>query len=234
MGTRHKEDQLRNIRAVVFDFDGTLAVLNIDFSEMRDQVFELMRKYGVNEEKIEERYLLEIIDEVVQILSKRNSSAAEEFYQKAHLILHGIEMKAAEEGRMLPGVKEALISLKRKGIKVGIVTRNCEEAVRKVLPDIEKFCDVFISRDLIKKVKPHPEQLTSVLKALHVAGEETVMVGDHTIDIQAGRRVGMKTVGVLTGRTPREEFEKAGADYILKDASEVCKLIGQISLSTER
>jgi len=234
MGTRHKEDQLRDIRAVVFDFDGTLAVLNIDFSEMRDQVFELMRKYGVNEEKIEERYLLEIIDEVVQILSKRNSSAAEEFYQKAHLILHGIEMKAAEEGRMLPGVKEALISLKRKGIKVGIVTRNCEEAVRKVLPDIEKFCDVFISRDLIKKVKPHPEQLTSVLKALHVAGEETVMVGDHTIDIQAGRRVGMKTVGVLTGRTPREEFEKAGADYILKDASEVCKLIGQISLSTER
>jgi len=234
MGTRHKEDQLRDIRAVVFDFDGTLAVLNIDFSEMREQVFGLMRKYGVNEEKIEERYLLEIIDEVVPILSKRNSSAAEEFYQKAHLILHGIEMKAAEEGRMLPGVKEALISLKRKGIKVGIVTRNCEEAVRKVLPDIEKFCDVFISRDLIKKVKPHPEQLTSVLKALHVAGEETVMVGDHTIDIQAGRRVGMKTVGVLTGRTPREEFEKAGADYILKDASEVCKLIGQISLSTER
>jgi phosphoglycolate phosphatase len=229
-----KRDQLRGIRAVIFDFDGTLAVLNIDFSEMREQVFELMRKYGVNEEKIEERYLLEIIDEVVPILSKRNSSAAEEFYQKAHLILHGIEMKAAEEGRMLPGVKEALISLKRKGIKVGIVTRNCEEAVRKVLPDIEKFCDVFISRDLIKKVKPHPEQLTSVLIALHVTGEETVMVGDHTIDIQAGKRVGMRTVGVLTGRVKREEFEKAGANWVLEEASEICGLIGQISLSTER
>jgi len=71
MEARHKQDQLRDIRAVVFDFDGTLAVLNIDFSEMREQVFELMRKYGVNEEKIEERYLLEIIDEVVQILNQR-------------------------------------------------------------------------------------------------------------------------------------------------------------------
>jgi len=234
MGAYNKQDQLREIRAVVFDFDGTLAVLNIDFSGMREQVFELMRKYGVNEEKIEERYLLEIIDEVTLILSKRNFSAAEEFYEKAHLILHEIEMKAAEEGRMLPGVKEALISLKRKGIKVGIVTRNCEEAVRKVLPDIEKFCDVFISRDSIKKVKPHPEQLTSVVKALHVTGEETLMVGDHTIDIQAGERVGMKTVGVLTGRTQREEFEKAGADYILNEASDVCGLIEQVSLSTER
>jgi phosphoglycolate phosphatase len=217
--------ELQNIRAVIFDFDGTLAVLNIDFSQMRDQVFKLMRNHGIDESSIEEKYLLEIIDEVALILSKRNSSAAEEFYQKAHLILHEIEMKAAEEGRMLPGVKETLISLKRKGIKVGIVTRNCEEAVRKVLPDIEKVCDVFISRDSIKKVKPHPEQLTSVVKALHVTGEETLMVGDHTIDIQAGKRVGMKTVGVLTGRTQREEFEKAGADWILEDASEICELI---------
>jgi phosphoglycolate phosphatase len=227
MGVSEKSDLLRRIRAVVFDFDGTLAVLNIDFSQMRDQVFKLMGNHGIDESSIEEKYLLEIIDEVALILSKRNSSAAEEFYQKAHLILHEIEMKAAEEGRMLPGVKETLISLKRKGIKVGIVTRNCEEAVRRVLPDIEKVCDVFISRDSIKKVKPHPEQLTSVVKALHVTGEETLMVGDHPIDIQAGKRVGMKTVGVLTGRTQKEQFEKAGADWILRDASEICELIPQ-------
>ena len=227
MGTPHKQDQLRDIRAVVFDFDGTLAVLNIDFSEMRGQVFELMRKYGVNEEKIEERYLLEIIDEVVQILNQKNTSTAETFYQEAHQILHEVELRAAEEGKLLPGVEAALKSLRDKGLKVGIVTRNCEEAVRKVVPDIEAFCDVFVPRDLIKRVKPHPEQLTSVLKALHVTGGETVMVGDHTIDIQAGKRVGMRTIGVLTGRVKKEEFEKAGADYVLKDASEVCRLIAR-------
>jgi phosphoglycolate phosphatase len=221
-----KQDQLRGIRAVIFDFDGTLAVLNIDFSEMREQVFELMRKYGVHEEKIEERYLLEIVDEVVQILNQKNTSTAETFYQEAHQILHEVELRAAEEGKLLPGVEAALKSLRSRGLKVGIVTRNCEEAVRKVVPDIEAFCDVFVSRDLIKKVKPHPEQLTSVLKALHVTGEETVMVGDHTIDIQAGKRVGMRTIGVLTGRVKKEEFEKAGADYILRDASEVAELLG--------
>jgi phosphoglycolate phosphatase len=227
MGTPRKPDHLHGIRAVVFDFDGTLAVLNIDFSEMRGQVFQLMRKYSVNEEKIEERYLLEIIDEVVQILSQKNTSTAETFYQEAHQILHEVELRAAEEGKLLPGVEAALKSLRDKGLKVGIVTRNCEEAVRKVVPDIEAFCDVFVPRDLIKRVKPHPEQLTSVLKALHVTGGETVMVGDHTIDIQAGKRVGMRTIGVLTGRVKKEEFEKAGADYVLKDASEVCRLIAR-------
>lgn len=234
MDVLEKNDLFRGIRAVVFDFDGTLAVLNIDFSEMREQVFELMGKYGVDEEKIEDRYLLEIIDEVVQILNQKNTSAAETFYQEAHQILHEVELKAAEEGKLLPGVGAALKSLRSKGLKVGVVTRNCEEAVRKIVPDIEAVCDVFVSRDSIKKVKPHPEQLTSVMKALNVSGEQAVMVGDHTIDIQAGKRVGMKTIGVLTGRVEREEFEKAGADLVLKDASQVCGLIEQISLSTER
>jgi phosphoglycolate phosphatase len=226
MGAHHQQDQLRDIRAVVFDFDGTLAVLNIDFSSMRERVFELMREYGVHEEKIEEKYLLEIIDEVVQILNQKHSSAAEEFYQEAHHILHKIELEAAEKGRLLPAIEKVLKSLRGKGLKIGIVTRNCEEAVKKVFPNIEEFCDVFISRDSIRKVKPHPEHLTSVLKALRVSGEETVMVGDHPIDIQAGKRVGMKTIGVLTGRTKREEFEKAEADYILGDASEVAELLG--------
>jgi len=225
METRSKQYRFCGIRAVVFDFDGTLAFLNIDFSGMRERVFHLIRKYRVVEEKIEERYVLEIIDEVVQMLSQNNLSAAETFYQEAHQILHEVELKAAAEGWLLPGVETALKCLRRKGLKVGIVTRNCEEVVRKVVPDIEVLCDVFVPRDLIRRVKPHPEQLTSVVKALHVTPEETLMVGDHPIDVQAGKRVGMKTVGVLTGRTKKEEFEKAGADWVLKDASEICSFL---------
>ena len=220
--------KLHSIKAVVFDFDGTLAVLNIDFNAMKEQVFDLMKHYGVGEELIEERYLLEIIDEVYQILWKKNPSGAEEFYQEAHRILHGVEMGAAEEGRLISGAEKTLKNLREKGIKVGIVTRNCEDAVRKVFPNIDEFCDAFISRNSVKKVKPHPDHLSSAMKALGVSGEEAVMIGDHPTDIQAGKRVGMKTIGVLTGRTKGEEFKKAGADYIFDNAEEICKLIPPI------
>jgi phosphoglycolate phosphatase len=134
-------------------------------------------------------------------------------------------MKAAEKGRLIPGADGTLKGLREKGIKVGIITRNCEDAVRKVFPDINDFCDVFVSRNSVKKVKPHPDHLTHVMKSLRVSAKEAVMVGDHMIDIQAGKRVGMRTVGVLTGRTKKEEFEKAGADYIFKDASEIHKVM---------
>ncbi len=214
------------IKAVIFDFDGTLAVLNIDFNAMKEQVFELMRDFDVEEKSITERYLLEIIDEVFLLLMEKNPSDAEEFYQKAHQILYEIELLAAEKGRLIHGVEKMLSLLRQGGIKVGIITRNCEDAVRKVFPKIDQFCDVFISRNSVKKVKPHPDHLTSAMRTLDVSGEETVMVGDHPIDIQAGKRVGMKTIGVLTGRTKREDFEKAEADYVLGEAMEICRLLG--------
>jgi len=217
--------RLHHIRAIVFDFDGTLAVLNIDFSIMRERIFGLMKRYGIGEELIQEKYLLEIIDEVYKILWEKNPPGAEAFYQESHRILHEVEMKAAEEGRLIPGTEATLKSLRRKGINIGIITRNCEDAVRKVFPDINDFCDVFVSRNSVKKVKPHPDHLTCVMELLKTSGEEAVMVGDHITDIQAGKRVGMETIGVLTGRTKKEEFEEAGADYILKDVPEIYKIV---------
>jgi len=227
MNVIKERNPLCGIQAIIFDFDGTLAVLNIDFSSMREGVFDLMKGYGVAEALISERYLLEIIDEVYQILLNKNPSNAEEFYQKAHQILHEIEMEAAENGRLISGIEATLKSLMRKETKVGIITRNCEDAVRKVFPDIDDFCDVFVSRNSVKKVKPHPDHLTYVMESLKIPGEKAVMVGDHIIDIEAGKRVGMNTIGVLTGRTKKEEFENAGADYILKNASEICELLGR-------
>jgi phosphoglycolate phosphatase len=216
---------LRRVKAFIFDFDGTLAVLNIDFSYMTQQVFELMKQFNVDGNTVKERYLLEIIDEVFENLARDGTARADAFYERAHLILHEIEMDAAGRGKLIPGTEEALKDLRTKGIKIGIVTRNCEDAVRKVFPSIEDYCDIFVSRNSVKKVKPHPDHLRYVMKALRIGEEEAVMVGDHTIDIQAGKRAGMTAIGVLTGRTKREDFEKAGADYILPQASDVRALL---------
>ena len=212
-------------KAMVFDFDGTLAVLTIDFGLMRRRVLEWMKAYGIGEERIHEKYLLEIIEEVRHLMvEEKRAKEAETFFDGAHQILKEVELEAAAGGKLIPGSKGVLLSLREKGVKVGIVTRNCEDAVRRVFPDMDAYCDVFVSRDGVRKVKPHPDHLTSVMKALRVSGAEAVMVGDHVLDILAGKKVGMKTVGVLTGYIKREEFEKAGADYILSSVSEIYRL----------
>jgi phosphoglycolate phosphatase len=192
---------------------------------MRRRVLEWMKAYGIGEERIHEKYLLEIIEEVRHLMvEEKRAKEAEKFFDGAHQILKEVELEAAAGGKLIPGSKEVLCSLREKGVKVGIVTRNCEDAVRRVFPDMDAYCDVFVSRDGVRRVKPHPDHLTSVMKALRVSGAEAVMVGDHVLDILAGKKVGMKTVGVLTGYIKREEFEKAGADYILSSVSEIYRL----------
>jgi len=222
-----KREQRQKVKAVVFDFDGTLAVLNIDFQLMRERFFDLLNLFGIEKELIKERYVLEMINEVYLILVARNPSQAKDFYHRAHQILQEVELHAASEGKLIPGIETTLKGLREKGIKVGIVTRNCGEAVLRVFPNLYDHCDLFISRDSVRRVKPHPDHLHSVMKGLHLSGEEALMVGDHPIDIQAGKKAGMKTVGVLTGRTKREEFERIGADYILRDATEINQVLEQ-------
>jgi len=213
------------IKAVILDFDGTLAVLNIDFSAMTKKILSLIEEHGISRESLRERYILETIDEASSILLRRQGTLAEQFREKAHKMLREKELEAASQSRLFPGVESMLRKLRIAGVKVGIITRNCDSAVRRIFPHIESLCDAFLSRDSVKRVKPDPHHLAKLLDILRVSTQHAIMVGDHPMDILAGKRVGMRTVGVLTGRTTRDELLETGADYVLESASQVTSLI---------
>ena len=208
--------------AVIFDFDGTLVHLNIDFKLMRQEVEGLLAEYGLEPEPLKGLLILEMIDEATRLLSKHDPLKGQEFYEKAHELVTEHEIRAARNGRVFSGVTEMLALLKKRSIKVGVITRNCEKAVKMVFPDIERFCHVFIPRDNITRVKPHPDHLSVALKEMSVSKpDRCLMVGDHPMDIEGGRRMAMKTVGVLTGKTGRNEFLEAGAELVLDSVTEI-------------
>ncbi len=214
------------IVAAIFDYDGTLVDLNIDFYGMRKEIEQVLSVHGLDVTIFRKLYVLEMIDEAARVLTDRDRSAGQSFFEKAHELVISREVAAAQSGRVLPGSMETLKTLKNRGIKVGIITRNCDQAVRVVLPQIEILCDAFVPRDRIARVKPHPDHLTLALKMMGVADPAAcLMVGDHVIDIESGKRMGTKTAGVLTGNTTRQQFMEAGADFILGDATEVAPCI---------
>ena len=108
---------------------------------------------------------------------------------------------------------------------MGIITRNCEDAVRKVFPNIDELLRHLHLERFDRKSQTPSRSSYLCDESIECFWKRGGNVGDHTIDIQAGKRVGMKTIGVLTGRTKREEFEKAGADYILNEATEIYRLL---------
>lgn len=215
-----------DVEAVIFDYDGTIVHLNIDFKAMRQGVEGLLVDYGINPDALKGLYILEMIDEVTRRISERNPSEGQSFRYKALNLVTEHEVRAAKQGKIIPGVIDMLKALKSRGIKIGIITRNCERAVKLVFPDIERFCDAFIPRDCVNRVKPHPDHLGLILQKMGVDDPaRCLMVGDHVLDIEGGKCKGMKTAGVLTGNTTRQHFMEIGVDLVLDDATGISDYI---------
>jgi phosphoglycolate phosphatase len=214
------------INAVMFDYDGTLVQLNIDFGSMRQGVEKLLVEYGIEPGSLKGSYVLEMIDEAAKRISNKSSPEGLAFNHKALELITVHEVRAAKDGRRLPGVLRMLRLLKERGIKVGVITRNCDKAVKMVFPDIEHLSDTYLPRDYVTHVKPHPDHLALALKEMEVRDPTLcLMVGDHLMDIEGGKRMGMKTAGVLTGKITRQGFMEAGADYILEDVTAITGII---------
>jgi len=216
----HKLDT-SSIKAIVFDFDGTLARLNIDFSAMRSSIRNLMTDFQIPEGEITDLHILEMIDAGGVYLKELRPVDAALFRSRAYELVTRMEIEAANEGTLLDGTRMLLAELAGRSIRTGVVTRNCRIAVLRVFPDIARHCQVFLAREDTEHVKPHPEHLRSALRALGVVPTEAIMVGDHPLDILLGRETGTYTVGVLTGHSGPEDLRSANADLIIDKAIDI-------------
>ena len=61
-----------DLNAVIFDFDGTLALLNIDFKEMRLDILDLAASYGISDVGMERLFVLEMIAEMRERIGQRS------------------------------------------------------------------------------------------------------------------------------------------------------------------
>jgi phosphoglycolate phosphatase len=213
------------IRGFVFDFDGTLALLNIDFGAMRNDIIKLANSFGTDMEPFRAKPVLELVEYAREKLACKDRELADTFFCEAHKLIKERELSSARCGGLHAGTVPLLRRLGTLGFCRGIITRNCEEAVRIIFPDVEDYCEAFFPRDRVKKVKPHPEHLSAALARMGVKAECAVMVGDHPMDVQCGKVLGLMTIGVLTGNADRHRLKEAGALIVLSHVGELLSLL---------
>ena len=207
------------LELVVFDFDGTLAELNIDFGEMRRLVNGLAVEYGLDLASSGQPYVLEAIEFAVGQLGPRGA----DFRAGAEELIVGLELASARAGRLFPGVRESLAALGRSGLERAVITRNCRRAVETIFPDLYDWCELFLPRDDVERPKPAPEHLAAVLERLGKGPGGTLMVGDHPMDVATGRALGAQTCGLPTGRMSREELFEA--DVVFDSLGELVEVL---------
>ena len=187
----------------IFDMDGTLTVAAHDFGAIRE---ELGLPPGLP---------------ILEQISGMPEARAKDLLAR----LDGIEMKIARRARPHPGARELLEDLTRRGVRLGIVTRNSHAIALETLHRCGLagfFRPEFILGRETCDPKPSPDGIRRLLERWKASPAEAVMVGDYLFDIQSGREAGTATIYV--GEAEKNAWS-AGADARAADLHEVRRLL---------
>lgn len=213
------------LRTVIFDFDGTLATVNVDFTAMRAGLLEIVHSSGLSPKPFEGLFALEMTAAAEESLAALDPERAALFHEEAHTFIRRTEVAGALRGRVFDDVPFLFEDLKKRRIATAVVTRNCRDAVLTLYPDIEEHVDVVVTRHDVDRVKPHPDHLRAALERVGRDPASALMVGDHPMDIAAGKAAGTFTAGVLTGLASRQALLAAGSDFVFDHVGILARII---------
>jgi len=172
----------RRIKGVLFDFDGTLTLPGaLDFPAIK-------REMNCPTD-------IPILEWLETVPEERKPPLMK--------ILESAEEKAAEESLPNVGAEECLLSLRDKGLLLGIITRNSLLSVRAALERFEMvrlpdFSTVITRDDSLPK--PHPDGVHKACERMGLTASELMVVGDFRFDVMAGKAAGCCTVLLTNGR----------------------------------
>jgi len=86
-----------------------------------------------------------------------------------------------------------------------------------------------ITTDTVINPRPNPEGMYKIMEKCDVYDFNVLKIGDTLADIAEGNNAGTISVGVTSGSVSREQFEEAGADYVINDLSYLSGLIMHIN-----
>lgn len=160
--------------AVVYDLDGTLVRLTVDWGAVRRAVAETLETGGADPGSADLWSMLEIAAETG--LSDEVEATIAEF-----------ERAGARDSTRLPLAAEL-----PRDVPVGVCSLNCADACRIALEKhgLADSVQAIVGRDSVDAQKPDPEPLLAVLDRLGVEPGRALFVGDSTTDAEAAAAAG--------------------------------------------
>jgi phosphoglycolate phosphatase len=204
-------------RAVLFDFDGTLADSYAAITASVNYVLEHHGRPTLTEAQVRTLVghgLKQLMD---AILPGIDPDVAAKLYREHHPTV----MKS--HTKLLPGVAEGLKALKAAGVKLGVCSNKPAYFTRALLEMLEigGYLDVVLGPDDVGAPKPDPTMVLRALERLDVPKEQTLYVGDMEVDVETGRRAGVETWVMPTGSNDEATLRAAGYGRVLPAMNDV-------------
>jgi phosphoglycolate phosphatase len=124
----------------------------------------------------------------------------------------------------IPGIKEALRALKLRGDRLGIVTSNSEDNVRKFLKaqGLEGLFD-FVGGGLPLFGKERV--LRQIIRKNQLDPAQVIYVGDETRDVEAARKTAIKVIAVGWGFNTSQALARHQPDFLIQRPGELIEVL---------
>ncbi|HUS48022.1 MAG TPA: HAD-IA family hydrolase [Phycisphaerae bacterium] len=189
------------LKALIFDMDGTLVEPLLDFAAIRAEL-EIPPGEGI----------IEAID-----------AMPPEPRRRADRLLLEHELSAARRAKLMPNAAQVVQAVRDAGLKTALLTRNAAEAMHVVL---ERFpglrFDLAWSREQ-GPIKPEPDGILRACRTLGAEPGATGCVGDYRYDIIAANAAGAVSILLAPGARPAFAEE---ADFVIRNLKDLLDLLG--------
>ncbi len=184
-------------RAVLFDFDGTLADTAPDLGAA---VNVLRRERGLAELSIGEiRPYASSGARGMLHVGLGLAPGHDDYERMREAFLERYGERVCVDTRLFPGIPELIREIESRGLAWGIVTNKATRLTGRLVAALAIDPACVVCGDTTPYIKPHPAPLLRASELLGLPPRHCCYVGDDLRDVQAARSAGMMAVAVEYG-----------------------------------
>ena len=204
------------IELIIFDLDGTLVNSSVDITNALNYA---IGPYGL--EKLTVAKTISLVGEgITSLIGKLvGQSGADSKNVVLKRFLDYYSDHLTDFTVPYPGVRETLEML--GDYRKAVISNKRAALSRRLLENLglSDYFDFIWGSDSVPEKKPSPVPVLEMLKKVGCGPDETVIVGDSNVDIEAGRAAGVRTVAVSYGFRDADLLKDA--DFIIDSMTEL-------------
>ena len=216
---------MANYKVVMLDFDGTIARTIPAILHASEKMLN-MHGYEIDPVQVERNFGL-ALPEAFRCFAN-DPTIDDETVEQMIVEFNNIYRNECEPLiELFDGVAETLAAMKSEGVTLLIASNNIRSVLDRLTArlNIAQYFDGIICADDVVNTKPAPDIALLALERYNIKGNEALVVGDSTYDMDMGRGANCDLCGVSFGSHTPEMLRGKGAHYVIDHYSELQKIV---------